>query len=149
MGANEVQIRAQNYYEAVQFVIPFSGNQAAWTSLCSNLFPLDNPFPSEQLTNEQCQVSYGKYSMENLAWTMSLVLMSWTLRNFQRKIEDGHCNNTTHPHGATNPRNCDMGQTFHRDMFNRCLKLYRDVINTFDPPPQTPAGTQNTTNPTP
>jgi hypothetical protein len=42
------------------------------------------------------------------------------------------------------PRNCEEGQTFHGEMFNKCLQSYRDVINTFDPPPQTPGDAKNT-----
>lgn len=122
MGENETQIRAQSYYDQVQVLIQQSGNQAAWTSILSSLFHMDNPFPNQQLFNEQCQVYYGKYQMENVAWTISLVLMSWALRNFQRKIEDGHCRDTTHPHGEASPRNCEAGRQFHREMLNMCLQ---------------------------
>lgn len=74
--------------------------------------------------------------MENLAWTASIWLMAWMLRNFQRKTEDGHCQNPTgHPHGERTPTDCELGRTFHREMFNKCLQSYRDIINTFDPPP--------------
>jgi len=141
MGANEAQIRAQSYYDQVQLLSQLSGNQAAWTALLSNLFHMDNPFPSEQLTSEQCQVSYGKYSQEYLAWTTSLVLMSWALRNFQRKIEDGHCRNTAHPHGEGTPRNCETGRQFHMEMLNRCMQSYREVLVVFDPQPQVTADT--------
>lgn len=108
MVANEAQIRAQSYYDHVQFYNQQAGNQAAWTTILSNLFHMDNPFPNEQLINEQCQVYYSKYQMENVAWTISLVLMSWVLRNFQRKIENGHCQNTAH--STTDPRNCEIGR---------------------------------------
>lgn len=71
--------------------------------------------------------------MENVVWTILLVLMPRALRNFQRKIEDGHCRNTTHEHGTAEPRNCEIGRQFHRDMLNKCLQSYRDIINAFDP----------------
>jgi len=94
---------------------------------------MNNPIPNEQLKNEECRVFYEKYSMENLAWTASLALMSLTLLNFRGKIDSGHCNNTeTHPHGNGTPRDCDLGRTFHIDMLHRCLQSYRDVINEFE-----------------
>lgn len=83
--------------------------------------------------------------MENVAWTISLVLMSWVLRNFQRKMEDGHCHNTIHPHGETLPRNCDIGRQFHREMLKGILQSYRDIVALFDTP-QTPTTTPNTVN---
>ncbi|MGH9983395.1 MAG: hypothetical protein ACRD8W_05495 [Nitrososphaeraceae archaeon] len=133
MDSNEAQIIAQSYYERVQFFNQVAGNQAAWIAILSNLFHENNPFPNDQLENKECQTFYHKYSMENVAWTISLVLMSWALRNFQRKIEDGHCRNTTHEHGAAEPRNCKIGRQFHREMLNKCLQSYRDMINTFEP----------------
>jgi hypothetical protein len=133
------------HYNVIQGLINLSPTKRTWISICSDLFHIDNPIPNEQLINEECAVSYGKYHLENLAWTTSIVLMSWALRNFQRKTEDGHCQNTTHGHGAVEPRNCEEGRTFHRNMFNMCLQSYRDVINTFEPQPQTPSEGQNTT----
>jgi hypothetical protein len=147
MGVNEAQVRTQSYYDHVQFFNREAGNQAAWTTICSNLFHMDNPFPNEQLTNEQCQLYYSKYHMENVAWTISLVLMSWVLRNFQRKIEDGHCQNTTHGHGAVEPRNCEIGRQFQREMLNRCMLSYRDVLDIFDTPSQPPSAAPKAGNP--
>ena len=128
-GANDTQTRAQSYYDHMDLSNKkHAANQAAWTTILSNLFHMDNPFPNEQLANEQCQIYYGKYQMENVAWTISLVLMSWALRNFQRRIEDGHCQNTTLGHGEVEPRNCEIGRQFHREMLNRCMQSYRDVL---------------------
>lgn len=94
----------------------------AWDKLFSELFESDNWYSDEELTNAECGVYYDKYSNENRAWTVSLILMSWTLRNFQRKMGDGHCRNTTHEHGVTEPRNCNTGRQFHEDLLKKCLR---------------------------
>lgn len=138
------------YNNQMQNLLTLSPIKRTWMTICSDLFHFQNLVSDEQLSSEQCRVYYVRYQMENLAWTASLALMSWVLRNFQRKMENGHCNNTvTHDHGEREPRNCDQGRSFHRDRFNRCLQSYKNVINMFEPAPQTQAGGQNTTNPAP
>jgi hypothetical protein len=65
---------------------------------------MDNPYSDQELTNTECRVGYEKFSNENSAWAISLVLMSWALKDFQTKMEVGHCHNTAHVHGPVKPR---------------------------------------------
>ena len=99
-------------------------------ALCSDLYHLINPIPDQELFKEECKTYYTKIHMENLAWTVSLGLMSWTLHNFKKKAEDGHCHNTTHPHGEIVPRNCEIGREFHEELY-KCLRSFMN-LNTFD-----------------
>ena len=109
--------QSNRYYENINGLLTVTPLKRTWSALCSGLFHFNNPIPDRELINEECQVFYSKYQMENLAWTVSLALMSWVLRNFQRKITNGHCNNTaTHDHGEREPRDCDQGRAFHRNM---------------------------------
>ncbi|MGE5661189.1 MAG: hypothetical protein ACM3X1_02970 [Ignavibacteriales bacterium] len=55
MSSNEAQTTAQSYYERVQFFNQVAGNQAAWTTILSNLFHENNPFPNDQLENKESQ----------------------------------------------------------------------------------------------
>ena len=140
----------EQYYEMVQNLLKLTPWKQTWASLCSDLFHIPNPLPIDQLKNEECRVFYEQYSMENEAWTTSLILMSWVLRNFQRKVANGHCNNTvTHEHGEREPRNCEQGRQFHREMLNRCIQSYRNTLTVFDTPTQEPTGTQNNTTTSP
>jgi hypothetical protein len=72
-------------------------NKAAWIGLCSDLYHLDNPTQNQELEEKDCKTYYGKHQMQNLAWTVSLALMSWALHNFKKKAEDEHCQDTIHP----------------------------------------------------
>jgi hypothetical protein len=131
-------------YDQVEATISRIVGSLSWSDLCTELSNLDNPLSDQELSNNECGVGYTKGTKEYRAWTTSLALMSWSLHNFQRKMEDGHCHNLTHTHGETNPRNCAQGRTFHRELFNRCLQSYRDILNAFQNAPSMPQGTQNT-----
>lgn len=121
----------EQYYDQVQEIISRIMGRLSWNDVCSELSNLDNPLSDQELSSGECGVDYMRGTMENRAWTTSLMLMSWVLRNFQSRAEDGYCHNITHPHGETNPRNCELGRLFHREVFNRCLQSYKDIINTF------------------
>jgi hypothetical protein len=118
----------------------------SWSDLCTELSNLDNPLSDQELSNNECGVGYTRGTKEYRVWTTSLALMSWALHNFQIKADDGHCHNLTHTHGESNPRNCEQGRTFHREMFNRCLHTYREVLATFDTSQLTAASASNTVN---
>lgn len=121
----------EQYYDQVQAIMSKLMGRLSWNDLCSELSDLDNPLSDQELTNNECGVDYVRGTTENRAWTASLVLMSWVLRNFQKREEEGYCHNITHPHGETNPRNCEQGRIFHRELFSRCLQSYLDILNTF------------------
>lgn len=125
------------YYDQVQAAISRIMTRLAWSDLCIELSNLDNPLSDQELTNNECGVGYTRGTKEYRAWTTSLALMSWVLLNFQRKMENGHCHNLTHSHGESNPRNCENGRLFHKEMFNRCLQSYEAIIAAFDSASQT------------
>jgi hypothetical protein len=137
----------ERYYDQVQAIILRIMGKLSWNDLCTELYNVDIPFSDQELTSKECGVGYIRGTMENRAWTTSLALISWVLRNFQKKMEDGHCHNITHPHGETIPRNCELGRAFHREMFNKCLQSYIDILKTFQNSPASPQGTQDTTHP--
>gem|GEM_PF-3726029 len=72
----------EKYYQFVQQILSLTPLKRTWGSICSDLVHVNNPLPNDQLRNEECRVFYEQFSMENLAWTTSLVLMAWVLRNF-------------------------------------------------------------------
>jgi hypothetical protein len=117
----------EQYYQRVQGIITGIITRVRWNEPFADLFNMDNPYSNQELTNTECRVGYEKFSNENRAWAISLVLMSWALKDFQTKMEDGYCHNTAHVHGPVKPRNCEEGQNFHRDMFNKCLRLYQNT----------------------
>jgi hypothetical protein len=119
------------YYEQVQAVISRIMGRLSWNDLCTELSDLDNPLSEQELTNNECGVGYTRGTKEYRAWTTSLALISWVLHNFQKKMEDGHCHNLTHTHGESNPRNCENGRRFHKEMYDRCLQSYQDMLNGF------------------
>jgi hypothetical protein len=121
----------EQYYEQLQAIMSKLMGRLSWNDLCSELSDLDNPLSDQELTNNECGVDYMRGTTENRAWITSLVLMSWILRNFQKRAKEGYCQNLTHRHGVSIPRNCEQGRVFHREVFKRCLQSYQDVLNTF------------------
>jgi hypothetical protein len=66
--------------------------------------------------------------MEHRMWMLSLITMSWTLRNLKGKIEVGSCHNINHPHGSREPRMCNIGSEFHRDFYNDCIRSFENIL---------------------
>jgi hypothetical protein len=56
--------RPEQYYDQVQEIITKITTKLAWNELTAKLYNLDNPFSDQELTNSECRVGYGKYSME-------------------------------------------------------------------------------------
>lgn len=141
--------QSERSYEQVQAMIKKHLSNLTWDNICAELNNLDSPFADQELSENECGISYTRDSMENRAWRASLGLMSWTIHNFKEKAKDGHCHNTMgHPHGEREPRKCDIGQEFHTKMYNMCLKSFKDAVNTFDPLPETPSEKENSINTT-
>ncbi|HEY7079335.1 MAG TPA: hypothetical protein VH500_06515 [Nitrososphaeraceae archaeon] len=84
--------------------------------------------------NKDCKVEYKHNNLEFIVWNVALLSASWTLENFKRKLEDGHCHNTGHAHGIQTPRNCSIGRKFHIQMYHECLTSFKNLISNADPP---------------
>ena len=78
---------------------------------------------------DQCQISYDYKNAEYVIWVMALMFMSWSITNLKRKTQNGHCQNINHPHGDTNPRLCEEGTKFHRELYNECVESFRGLLN--------------------
>jgi hypothetical protein len=76
----------------------------------------------------ECNLQYSGGSMENRMWSLALISISWLLNDLKRKAEDGHCQNTSHSHGNKTPRLCQSGSKFHRDLYDGCLKLLEEIL---------------------
>jgi hypothetical protein len=77
----------------------------------------------------ECMLIYPRdTSTEHRMWMLSLITMSWTLRNLKGKIEVGSCHNINHPHGSREPRMCNIGSEFHRDFYNDCIRSFEIIL---------------------
>jgi hypothetical protein len=119
------------------------GSTLDWPSVCNELSLLDNPvIPEKDLNFDECNVEYAKKvtkdesgnitevqnSTENQAWTYSYYLMGWVLYLLKEKINNGHCHNKGHEHGAREPRKCKEGSNFHNGLYEKCLGSFEELI---------------------
>ena len=137
---------ALQYYKRTNRIIEKIVSNLNWLNLCNELYLLDNPImPESQLNTEECKVYYAKEktengiqnSMENAAWTTSVLLMSWVLYNLKYKTDNGHCWNTKHGHETQEPK-CHIGSDFHNKLWIKCLDSFKDLINNIENEPPNP-----------
>jgi len=106
-----------------------------WLRVCNELYVLDNPVISEQeLNSEECEVDYMQKSIENVAWTNSVYLVSWVLYNLKNKMENGHYWNISHRHDIKEPK-CKKGSQYHNDLYTKVLKSFKDIIEDLEKNP--------------
>jgi hypothetical protein len=79
--------------------------------------------------DDESRVSYDHNNVEYVVWVMALMFMSWSIINLKRKTQNGHCQNIEHPHGDTNPRSCQEGTKFHKELYYECVKTFEDLLS--------------------
>jgi hypothetical protein len=130
-----IENSGEKSYNKVQDIISRIISNLDWIQLCGALSILDNPaIPERELEKGECEVSYMKKQVEGgfrittegAAWSSSLCLMSWLLQNLKNKAENGHCRQKAHEHP------CNEGSNFHDELYRKCLKSFRDIVDEFD-----------------
>jgi len=90
--------------------------------------PLEANNYLDRRKHDECFVSYDHNNVEYVVWVMALIFMSWAITNLKRKTQNGYCQNVKHSHGDTNPRHCQEGTKFHQELYNECIKTFRDLL---------------------
>jgi hypothetical protein len=82
-----------SYYDVIQALIKKHSqfNVNNFVQEMASMLISNTPFKNF----DDCALNYGEGSMENRMYSLAIISMSWLFNNMKRKVEDGHCNNTT------------------------------------------------------
>ncbi|MGH9987806.1 MAG: hypothetical protein ACRD8W_28020, partial [Nitrososphaeraceae archaeon] len=76
---------------------------------------------------KKCSVGYMNNPTEYRGWNISLMVMTWLLYDLKEKTKNGQC----HIHNLP----CKRGSEFHNNLYNECLKSFKDIIMYFEKNP--------------
>jgi hypothetical protein len=122
-----------SYYECVQHLISkhLKNSEVDLQKLVLDLLSTKLTKLPERESND-CRVQYKDSHLEFKMWNLALLSTSWIIGVFKQKSVDGHCHNMEHDHGEREPRKCSTGHEFHLQMYNECLKSFKDLLSMAD-----------------
>ena len=131
INEKDIDAWSQSFKKVVRESREKSGNGVFVPFLMWKLGEISPVEASKYLVNrkqDECRVSYDHNNVEYILWMMTLMFMSWSVTNLKRKAQNGHCQNIDHAHGDTNPRLCKEGTIFHQELYNECIKTFKDLL---------------------
>ena len=118
----------KTFYDSIQSLIALRAEPNLLVQKLNDVVMLNIRLILQSRATPECKISYGEDHIENIIWMLSLMTTSWILINLKSKVNDGHCYNIQHTHGADSPRLCSIGSQFHKEFFDDVLGSFNDIL---------------------
>lgn len=80
----------------------------------------------DKRTEADCGLSYDEDNNEYRIWIIALMTTSWIITNWEKKTEDGHCQNKGHWSDEQH-QFCPVGSKFHKELYDECIKTFENI----------------------